>query len=138
MTGPARRTGYLRTMTIASASPGVAGGAAAPPWPTQLFSRLDHRRIPDLIDGAIAVGCFAACTVPVLAGWVPGRGSSLEVASFGALAAAPLIVRRKWPVAVLVLVVLGYLAATAFAVQFTPFISNAGPRSEERRVGKEC
>ena len=114
-------------MTIASAYPGIVGGAAKPPWLTHLFTRLDHRQIPDLIDGAIAIGCFAAFTVPVLVGWASGRGTSLEVTSFGVLTAAPLIVRRKWPVTVLVFIVLGYLAATVFGVQFTPFISNAGP-----------
>ena len=43
------------------------------------------------------------------------------------MAAAPLIVRRKWPVAVVLVVTAVYVAAALADVAFTPFISNAGP-----------
>jgi signal transduction histidine kinase len=87
---------------------------------------LADRAAPDLIDWAIAAGCFAAFTVPVLL----GAGSSHSpgtAAAFGALAAAPLIVRRKWPVTVVLVVAAVYVAAALADVAFTPFVSNAGP-----------
>jgi signal transduction histidine kinase len=81
---------------------------------------------PDLLDWAIAVGCFIAFTVPVL----PDAGSAHALgvdAAFGLLAAAPLVVRRRWPVLVLLVVAAVYAAAALAEVSFTPFISNAGP-----------
>jgi signal transduction histidine kinase len=81
---------------------------------------------PDLLDWAIAAGCFIAFTVPVL----PGAGSAHQAgteAAFGVMAAAPLIVRRRWPVPVVLVVAAVYVAAALAGLVFTPFISNAGP-----------
>ena len=94
-------------------------------WP-RMADRLADRPAPDLIDGAIAAGCFVAFTVPVLLGAGPAHPAGAE-AVFGAMAAAPLIVRRKWPVAVVLVVAAVYVAAALADVAFTPFISNAGP-----------
>jgi len=94
-------------------------------WP-RLADRLAHRAVPDLIDVAIAAGCFVAFTVPVLVnGGSSGRPGT--EAAFGALAAAPLIFRRKWPVTVVLVVAAVYVAAALADVAFTPFVSNAGP-----------
>ena len=82
---------------------------------------------PTLIDCAIAAGCFAAFTLPVLAGAASRIGSPLAVAVFGVLAAAPLIVRRRWPLASVAVITAVYVAATLVGVRFTPFVSNAGP-----------
>jgi signal transduction histidine kinase len=103
------------------------GEAAPPPWFARLAGRLDHRPVPDAIDYAIAAGCFAVFTLPVLAGAASRIGSPLAVAGFGILAAAPLIVRRKWPLPALAAVTVVYVAAALAGVRFTPFVSNAGP-----------
>jgi signal transduction histidine kinase len=94
-------------------------------WP-RMADRLADRPAPDLIDWAIAVGCFAAFTVPVLLGAGPAHPAG-TVAVFGAMAAAPLIVRRKWPIPVVLVVAAVYVAAALAGVAFTPFVSNAGP-----------
>ena len=94
-------------------------------WP-RISGRLADRPAPDLIDWAIAAGCFAAFTVPVLLSGGSAHPPGTE-AAFGALAAAPLIVRRKWPVAVVLTVTAVYVAAALAGVAFTPFVSNAGP-----------
>jgi signal transduction histidine kinase len=94
-------------------------------WP-RLAGQLANRAAPDLLDVAIAAGCFAAFTVPVLLRASSGSQPGTE-AALGAMAAAPLIVRRKWPVAVVLVVAAVYVAAALAAVSFTPFISNAGP-----------
>ena len=94
-------------------------------WP-QLADRLANRAGPDLIDCALAAGCFAAFTVPVLLGAGPAHPHGPE-AAFGAMAAVPLIVRRRWPVTVLLVVAAVYVAAALADVAFTPFVSNAGP-----------
>jgi hypothetical protein len=65
---------------------------------------------PDPIDWAIAAGCFAAFTVPVLLSGGSAHPPGTE-AAFGAMAAAPLIVRRKWPVAVVLVVTAVFTAA---------------------------
>jgi len=97
-----------------------------PPLLARLWPRMADRPAPDLIDWAIAAGCFAAFTVPVLLGAGSGHPPGTE-AAFGALAAAPLIVRRRWPVAVVLAVAAVYVAAALADVAFTPFVSNAGP-----------
>ncbi|MBO0788722.1 MAG: histidine kinase dimerization/phosphoacceptor domain-containing protein, partial [Actinobacteria bacterium] len=94
-------------------------------WP-RVADRLASRAAPDLIDWAIAAGCFAAFTVPVLLGAGPARPPGAG-AVFGALAAGPLVARRRWPVPVVLVVAAVYVAATLADVAFTPFISNAGP-----------
>jgi signal transduction histidine kinase len=101
-------------------------GLPEPPLLARLFPRMADRAAPDLIDWAIAAGCFVAFTVPVLLGAGPAR-PSLPAAAFGAIAAAPLIVRRRWPVTVVLVVAAVYVAAALVGVTFTPFISNAGP-----------
>ena len=97
-----------------------------PPLLARLWPRMADRPAPDLIDWAIAAGCFAAFTVPVLLGAGPAHPPGAE-AAFGALAAAPLVVRRKWPIAVVLAVAAVYVAAALAGVAFTPFVSNAGP-----------
>jgi signal transduction histidine kinase len=94
-------------------------------WP-RMADRHADRDTPDLIDWAIAAGCFAAFTVPVLLGAGSAHSPGTE-AAFGAMAAAPLIVRRRWPLAVVLVVAAVYVAAALADVAFTPFISNAGP-----------
>jgi signal transduction histidine kinase len=106
---------------------------AAPPrpplvgrlWPP-LADRLANRVGPDLMDATLAVGCFAAFTGPVLLGVGPAHPHGPE-AAFGALAAAPLIARRRWPVTVVLVIGAVYVAAALANVAFTPFVSNAGP-----------
>lgn len=94
-------------------------------WP-RMADRLADRAAPDLIDWAIAAGCFAAFTVPVLLGAGSAHPHGTD-AAFGAMAAAPLIVRRRWPVTVVLVVTAIYVAAALADVTFTPLISNAGP-----------
>lgn len=106
---------------------GPPAAAASPPWFARLSGRLTHRAVPDAIDYLVAAGCFAAFTLPVLAGVASRIGSPLAVAGFGVLAAAPLVVRRRWPLATVVAVAVVYVAATLAGVRFTPFVSNAGP-----------
>jgi signal transduction histidine kinase len=104
-----------------------AAEPASPPWFARLASRLQSRPAPDVLDYLIAAGCFAAFTLPVLLGPASRIGSPLVVTVFGAGAAAPLILRRKWPIAAVVAVAAVYVAATLAGVRFTPFVSNAGP-----------
>lgn len=106
---------------------GTPGPLLARLWP-RMAGRLADRAAPDLIDWVIAAGCFAAFTVPVLlgAGSAPAHPPGTE-AAFGAIAAAPLIVRRRWPVTVVLVVAAVYVAAALADVAFTPFVSNAGP-----------
>lgn len=100
--------------------------APSPPLLARCWQWIAGRAAPDRIDWAIAAGCFAAFTVPVLVG--TGSASQPGVAAaFGALAAAPLIVRRKWPVTVVLVVAAVYVTAALAGVAFTPFVSNAGP-----------
>lgn len=113
-------------MAIAGTS-GPPAKAASPPWFARLSGRLTHRAVPDALDYLVAAGCFAVFTLPVLAGVASRIGSPLAVAGFGALAAAPLVVRRKWPAATVVAVAAIYVAAALAGVRFTPFVSNAGP-----------
>jgi signal transduction histidine kinase len=109
-----------------------AGSATAPaplspPWFTALFPAPGSRPVPDVLDMLVAVASFAAFTGPVLVSPGLGAGSRWLIALFGALAAAPLVLRRRWPLAVVVAVTAGYVAATLAGVQFTPFVSSAGP-----------
>jgi signal transduction histidine kinase len=106
---------------------GPPAEAASPPWFARLSGRLTDRPVPDAIDYLVAAGCFAAFTLPVLAGVASRIGSPLAVAVFGVLAAAPLVARRRWPVATVVSVAVICIAAALAGVRFTPFVSNAGP-----------
>ena len=118
---------YGQYMAIAGTGmSGLPGAAASPPWFARLPGRLTHRAGPDAIDYLVAAGCFAF-TLPVLAGVTTRIGSPLAVAGFGVLAAAPLVVRRKWPAATVVAVAAVYVAATLAGVRFTPLVRNAGP-----------
>jgi signal transduction histidine kinase len=107
------------------------GDDVGTPWFSRLWgtlaARFSYRRIPDLIDLVIAVGCFAVFSGPVLAGVAAGAGSKLAIAVFSVLAAAPLVVRRRWPLATLAVLVIVYASSTLLGVQFTPFVSSAGP-----------
>lgn len=109
----------------------VSGVTVSPPWFARLASRLSgplaDRSIPDAGDYAIAAGCFAAFTLPVLLGAVHGASAPLAVAGFGLAAAVPLVVRRRWPVVSVTAVTAVYVAAALAGVGFTPWISNAGP-----------
>jgi signal transduction histidine kinase len=98
-------------------------GPPSPPLPARFWKRITDLAAPDRIDWAIAACCFTAFTVPVLV----GAGQPGPAAAFGAVAAAPLIVRRRWPVTVVLVVAAVYVAAALVGVAFTPFISNAGP-----------
>ncbi len=115
---------YRRNMTSLPATAGSAD--AAPPWFARLSVRLQDRAAPDVIDYCVAAACFAF-TLPVLIGAASGSGSRPAIAAFGALAAAPLIVRRRWPVATVIAVAAVYVAAALAGVRFTPLVSNAGP-----------
>jgi signal transduction histidine kinase len=81
---------------------------------------------PDLFDWGVAAGCFLAFTVPVLPGAESPRALG-AAAAFGVMAAAPLIIRRRWPVLVVLVLTAVYVAAALAGVAFTPFVSNAGP-----------
>jgi signal transduction histidine kinase len=96
------------------------------PLLARLWLRISGRVAPEVIDWAIAAGCFTAFTVPVLLGAGSARQPAVA-ASFGLLAAAPLIVRRRWPVTVVLVLTAVYVAAALADVGFTPFVSNAGP-----------
>lgn len=100
---------------------------AGPPWFEQLAERVSRRRAPDWLDVLVAAGCFATFTLPVLSGLSAGAGTGWAMGLLAALAAAPLITRRIWPVPVALTVTCVYVAATLLGVQFTPFVSNAGP-----------
>jgi signal transduction histidine kinase len=120
-TSVGERPGYGHSMVITD-PPDVPG----PPLLARLWLWMTERVAPELMDWAIAAGCFAAFTVPVLLGAGPARQPG-AAAAFGAMAAAPLIVRRRWPVTVVLVVAAVYVAAALTDVAFTPFVSNAGP-----------
>lgn len=124
-------------ITDSAAAPGPLLARFWPRMAERFAERFTDRAAPDLLDWALAACCFAAFTVPVLLGagsaagspgaqltWTSAAGTE---AVFGALAAAPLVVRRRWPVAVVLIVTGVYVAAALADVSFTPFISNAGP-----------
>src|SRR5262249_37524925 len=117
---------YGRIMRFVDAD-GRPGEAVTPPWFARLSGRPGHPAVPDPIDYAIAAGCFVAFTGPALV--VPDLriGSPLAVAGLGALAAAPLIVRRKWPVATLAAVAVVYVAATLTGGRVPPFVRHRRP-----------
>jgi len=109
-------------MVITDPPPATLG----PPLPARLWLWMAGRVAPGLVDWVIAAGCLAAFTVPVLLGAGSAHRPGAE-AVFGALAAAPLIVRRRWPLTVVLVVAAVYVAAALAGVGFTPFVSNAGP-----------
>jgi len=91
------------------------------PW---LADRIGDQAARNLNDGAKAAACFAL-TVPVLLS-APSAHSAATEAVFGAVAAMPLVVRRRWPITVLLVIAATYVAAALAGVAFTPFVSNAG------------
>ncbi len=107
------------------------GGNLGAPWFARLSDRLATRRsnrgAPDLFDVLLAVVCFAGFSGPVLTGLATGSGSRPAIAVFSVLASAPLIVRRKWPIITLAVLVAVYASSTLLGVQFTPLVSSAGP-----------
>ncbi len=103
------------------------GGSIGVPWFARLTARLGQRRTPDLLDVLIAAGCCAAFSGPVLTGLAAGAGSRPAIALFSVLASAPLIGRRRWPITTLAILVAVYAGSTLLGVQFTPFVSSAGP-----------
>jgi signal transduction histidine kinase len=110
-------------LTDPAATPSPPLVARLWPW---LADRASDRAGPDLIDWAVAAGCFVAFTVPVMLGAASARSAGIE-AAFGAVAAAPLVVRRRWPISVVLVITATYVAAALAGVAFTPFLSNAGP-----------
>jgi len=123
--GAGERPDYCYRMVLSDPAATPRPPLPARLWP-QLADRLANRVSPDLLDGALAAACFAAFTVPVLLGAGPAHPHGQE-AAFGVMAAAPLIVRRRWPVTALLVVAAVYVAAALADVAFTPFVSNAGP-----------
>jgi signal transduction histidine kinase len=101
--------------------------AAGPPWFDRLAGWVARRPAPDWLDVLIAAGCFAGFTLPVLTGVASGAGPGWAIGLLAGLAAAPLITRRVWPVPAALTVTCVYVAATLLGVQFTPFVSSAGP-----------
>jgi signal transduction histidine kinase len=80
------------------------------------------------VDAVAATVAFVGFTTPALLGHPSQDGAPAAVVSFGAAAFLPLAVRRRWPLAVLVVVVTSTALATMLGVRFTPFVSNAGPQ----------
>ncbi len=117
------------TVSAMSTTSSLPGRAARPPWHQRLapVRRGEDSTGPDRIDIAIAIACFAVITGPVLMDWISGIGSTPAIAAFGGAAVAPLIVRRRLPLAVLVVVSAVLCLAAVAGIRFTPWVSNAGP-----------
>ncbi|MFI5959669.1 sensor histidine kinase [Cryptosporangium sp. NPDC051539] len=89
----------------------------------------DQARRPSswLIDVVLAAGSFVLYTGPILAGAASGHGPTAAIVALGLLAAAPLVVRLRAPVAVLAAVSAALVLGALTDVRFTLFVSNAGP-----------
>ncbi|GAA0272931.1 hypothetical protein GCM10009539_70450 [Cryptosporangium japonicum] len=70
---------------------------------------------------------FVVFTGPIVVGATEGIGPTWAIVVLGLLAAAPLAVRRRAPVAVLATVAAALVVAAATGVRFTLFVSNGGP-----------
>lgn len=79
------------------------------------------------LDALVAVGLFLGLTMPVVLGHPAHDDPRVAVALFGAGAALPLAVRRRRPVAVLLVIVACAAVAAMLGVQFTLFGSSASP-----------
>ncbi|WP_082876133.1 sensor histidine kinase [Nocardia pseudobrasiliensis] len=115
-------------MSMTAAPPATSAALSAPPWHQRFAVR--HRTDsagPDRLDTAIALFCLVAFTGPLVIGMATGIGSTAQIAAFGVAATAPLLVRRRWPLAVLVAVTAVLCAAALAGVRFTPWVSNTGP-----------
>lgn len=120
----------MSSPSVLSAAPDgwTAAAPPQPPWHERWMLRHREDSIgPDAIDIALAVGCFVLFTGPLLAGVTHGIGSTAQIAGFGFAAAVPLVVRRRWPLAVLLAVTVVLCAASLTDVRFTPWVSNTGP-----------
>jgi signal transduction histidine kinase len=125
---PPAQLGYGQVMTIFRAADiAAARPGAGAPWFARLGDWLGRRPAPDALDVLIAAGCFAGFTLPVLLAPGTGAGPAWAIAALAALAAVPLIARRLRPVPVAVVLICVYITATLTGVQFTPFVSCAGP-----------
>ncbi|MCF8608645.1 histidine kinase [Gordonia sp. HY285] len=100
---------------------------ARPPWLVRVEHRLGADGAATLVDAVIAIACFALFTGPLLLGVVDRQGPLAAQAAFGLIAAAPLVLRRRSPIGVLACITAVLVAATLLGVQFTPFVSDAGP-----------
>lgn len=98
-----------------------------PPWLVRVEHRLGGDAASPLVDAAIAIVCFVLFTGPLLVGIVDRQGSLAAQAVFGVAAVAPLAFRRRAPVGVLACIAGVLVAASLVGVQFTPFVSDAGP-----------
>ena len=116
-------------MATTSFPPDQTALPAPRPWHQRLtpLRHGENHSGPDAIDIGLAVVCFVVFTLPVLMGVTSGIGSLPAIAALGAAATAPLIVRRRWPVAVLFGVSATLCLAAVVGVRFTPWVSNAGP-----------
>lgn len=115
-----------RTVAGTAAAAGAAETVSAP-WFVRLLPRPGTRPVPDVLDYVVAAACFAVGPLPVLAGLAAGAGPRPAIAAFGIAATAPLTVRRKWPLAVVLIVAAACVASALAGVQFTPLVSSAGP-----------
>lgn len=79
------------------------------------------------IDAVVAVAVLLSLTTPVLLGGPPHGDPPAAILAFGAGAALPLAVRRRWPVAAVVAVVASTVMAEVLGISFTPMASNASP-----------
>ncbi len=70
---------------------------------------------------------FGVFTGPIVVGVADGTGPTWAIVALGLLAAVPLAVRRRAPVAVLAVVAAALVVAAATGVRFTVFVSNGGP-----------
>lgn len=98
-----------------------------PPWHVRIADRFGAERTARFVDAALALGCFVLFTGPLLVGAVDRQGPLPAQALLGVLAAAPVAVRRRRPVGVLVTISVVLAVAPLLGVQFTPFVSDAGP-----------
>ncbi|GAB3252882.1 sensor histidine kinase [Kineosporia babensis] len=78
-------------------------------------------------DVLLALITFSVFTGPILSGSAEGQGPVWAIAAFGLAAAAPLALRRRAPVPVLLLVSLALILAALGGIRFTPWVSNFGP-----------
>ncbi|MFG1927605.1 sensor histidine kinase [Cryptosporangium sp. NPDC048952] len=101
-------------------------GATAP-GPPPMSGVLGRAARDLLVDAGIATASFVFFTGPIVVGVADGIGPTWAIATLGVLAAAPLAVRRRAPITVLVVVSAALVVAALSGVRFTLFVSNAGP-----------
>lgn len=124
--GTGQRPGYGHSMAMTDSAALPRPPLIVGVWPRLTDWLADRRAEPDLLDWAIAVGCFVTFTVPVLPDAGPAHALG-AAAAFGVMAAVPIAARRRWPLLVVLITTAVYVAAALTDVAFTPFISNAGP-----------